>query len=207
MKNLFFLVIPAFLLNSIAYADNGTVEEQVYVVQQQNARPATGSECDWAYDLGVNVVLGTISDLYSVQSKKTTGSLLVNDIKKVGEIIGCIDAGEPTFERPINPPGAGYPTYELGHVWRLLLNGKQYVVTGMSRVRAADFGGAPGTILAVATGTIFTEGSIVETPPIPVGSLSGNYITNLYGLPYPAEVTGSIFTLRIYSNIYQGSID
>lgn len=202
MKNLFLLVIPVFLFNSIAYADNGIVDEKIYVVQQQNGRPATGSECDWAYAQGVNVVLGTISDLYSVQSKKTTGSLLVNDIKKVGEIIGCVDTGEPTYERPINPPGVGYPTYELGHVWKLLLDGKSYVVTGMSRVRAEDFGGALGTILAVATGTIFTEDSFLEVPPIPVGSLSGNYIVNVYGLPYPAEVTGSIFTFRIYSNIY-----
>ena len=205
MKGLYLLLVLALLCPTAAFAEDGIYEEKIYVVQQQNRRPVDdlAIDCAWASQLAVIPIAGNKSDLYSVQSKKTTGLLLKDDIKKVGELLGCYDIGSPQLERGV------IPTYDFGQVWLLKLDGNPYIVTGMSRLRTNpavdDIMGVPGNFLGVGTGTIFTPSSILENPPVPVGSFAQNYISHISGLPqFRSE---GILTIRLYSGTINGNGD
>lgn len=199
MKKLCLLLIPFLFFTSTAFAKkpakNHTPEESIFVVAQQNIRPIEelASDCLFSTFLFVDPAFGTRSDLYSVQSKKTNGVLLKDDIKKVGELTGCFDVGSPQLERFV------IPTYDFGGAWLLTLHGQDYVVTGMSRWRTNPLPGGdvimnvPGDFLGVSTGTVFTPESIQMDPPVPVGSFSVNYRANIAGGP----ATGGILTLRL----------
>ena len=196
MKKLCLLLIPFLFFTNTAFAKKNTSEESIFVVAQQNIRPIPLD--DLATDCGLlqpllfsPVAFGNRSDLYSVQSKKTNGVLLKDDIKKVGELLGCFNSGSVEIERLI------IATYDFGAVWGLELDGKIYIVTGMSRLRtdpAVDVNiGAPGDFLGVSTGTVFTPESIQMVPPVPVGSFSANYHANIFGGPS----TGGTLTIRL----------
>ena len=198
MKKLCLLLIPFLFFTNTAFAKKDTSEESIFVVAQQNISPIPLD--DLATDCGLlepllfsPVAFGTRSDLFSVQSKKTNGVLLKDDIKKVGELLGCFNSGSPEIERLI------IDTFDFGAVWGLELDGKIYIVTGMSRWRTNPLPGGdvimgvPGDFLGVSTGTVFTPESILMDPPVPVGSFSANYRANIYGGP----TTGGILTIRL----------
>jgi hypothetical protein len=196
MKKLCLLLIPFLFFTNTAFAKKDTSEESIFVVAQQNIRPIplddVATDCGLLQPLLFSpVAFGNRSDLFSVQSKKTNGVLLKDDIKKVGELLGCFNSGSPEIERLI------IDTFDFGAVWGLELDGKIYIVTGMSRLRtdpAVDVNiGAPGDFLGVSTGTVFTPESIMMDPPVPVGSFSANYRANIYGGP----TTGGILTIRL----------
>ena len=202
MKSLYLLLIPTLLFTNAALAENATPEETIYVVQQKNRRPVDdlAVDCAWASQVFVAAIQGNRSDLYSLQTKKTNGVVLKDKIKKVGELVGCFDQGSPQVERGI------VPTYDAGQAWLLKLDGKQYIVTGMTRLRTDPtqevFFGIPGTYLGVGTGTVFTPESIAMFPPVPVGSFSSNAIGNFFGVP--GERNEGILTIRLYSPTPEG---
>ena len=199
MKKLCLLLLPLLAITNAAFAKKPASEESVFVVAQQNIRPLPLDEGGLVPDcvllepvLFSFAAFGTKSDLYSIQSKKTNGTLLKDDIKEVGELLSCLYSGSAQLER-----NNTIATYDFGAVWELALDGKTYIVTGMSRLRtdpAVDVNvGAPGDFLGVSTGTVFTPESILEVPPVPVGSFSVNYHANIFGGP----ATGGILTIRL----------
>lgn len=197
MKRLFLLLIPTLIFTTFGFAKDDIPGEQIFVAQQQNIMPVDdlAVDCAWAPQVFVLPAGGFKSDLYSVQSKKTNGVLLNGDIKKVGQMLGCYDAGAPNTERGI------VPTFDIGQAWLLNFNGQDYIVTGMNRLRTTPgvdvILGVPGEFLGVAIGTVFTPESIMMNPPKPVGSFSLNYIANAIGNDVVGA--GGIMTLRLYN--------
>jgi len=187
------LLIIALSLTTAIFSYYVNAGERVYVMMEKNTHPVDdlAVECGWANLVFVVPAAGIRSDLYSIQSKKTNGVLLEDDIKKVGESLDCIDSGDFTIERGFQP------IYDFGEAWLLSVHGQDYIVTGMSRIRTnPNFNpvlGIPGEFLGVSTGSIFTEESIQEDPPRAVGSYSSNFRASIVGGPY----AGGIVTLRI----------
>ncbi len=190
IHKLLILALSLFTAISAQYANAG---EKVYVMMEKNTRSVDdlAVECGWANLVFVVPAVGIRSDLYSIQSKKTNGVLLEDDIKKVGESLDCIDSGDFQIER------GNQLTYDFGEAWLLTVDGQDYIVTGMSRLRTNPSQnpvlGIPGEFLGVSTGSIFTEETILEEPPRPIGSYSSNFRASIAGGPY----TGGIVTLRL----------
>lgn len=198
------LLSGIFLISSAVLARDANYGEQIIVAQQQNRMLIQPGEdlveaCSWATPLlgGVPAFSGASSDLYSVQTKKTNGSILKDDLKKVGSLLGCqSDLEGPLFERIL------FPTADVGQVIYLTLNGNDYIVTGSSRLRTNPIFGpgfpGPGMFLSGGTGTIqkpFTEADFPDNIQV-VGSLSVNTISKPLG--EGAFNSSSIFTFRLY---------
>ena len=193
MNKKFKLLIIALSLVAAVFSHYANAGEKVYVMMEKNTRPVDdlAVECGWANLVFVIPAAGIRSDLYSIQSKKTNGVLLRDDLNKVGESLDCIDSGDFTIER------GNQVIYDFGEAWLLSVHGQDYIVTGMSRLRTNPnlnpVLGIPGEFLGVSTGSIFTEETIQEVPPRPVGSYSSNFRASAVGGPY----AGGIVTLRI----------
>lgn len=197
MKKLNTLLLAIGMLSGAVFAQTSGYEEVIYVVQQQN-RTVVPEEnldvvcADAKLFFGGRDVLGAASsDLYSVTVEGTNGSVIDDDVTKVGEIDGCQDVGGAEMER------VEWPTYDWGLISLLTLNGKQYTVTGSSRLRNDPDPGFPGEgmFMSGTTGTIFERFEMGVVPQV-VGSMTANSIT------IPGEdgtySTQSLFTIRLY---------
>ena len=96
MKIFISFLTAIFISPSIALADASDFEEVDYVFRSyvsENAPPI-----DDCYDIGAIFpsTLASNFDLYSLQSKKTNGIVLKDNIKKIGHVLTCVDASELT---------------------------------------------------------------------------------------------------------------
>jgi hypothetical protein len=194
------LLSAIFLIPGTIFAKDADDGEKIYVVYQQNRIPIPVDElknlCDpeeWLFG-GQPVFAGSRADLYSVHTKKTDGSILKDDLKKVGSLVGCQSALQPVLER------GAFPTLDGGLVIYLTLNGNQYMVTGSNRLRTNPVFGfpEPGQFLSGSTGTIQKPFTLADFPNNieVVGSISINTISAFTG--GNLDDSSSIYTLRLY---------
>jgi hypothetical protein len=163
-------------------------------LKTENVTPVSPEDCAWANPFLQEVSIGGFdSDLFTVQSKKTSGELLKDTINKVGEIRACLGQGFPATER-------GLLVADFGIVWDLSLNGQSYLVGGGGRFRTnppafpPNFP-EPGMSLAGTTGTIVIPPNVFT----PVGSMSGNTLGNEFGIAGYED--GSLITVRLYAPV------
>lgn len=178
MKKFSLLLTPLFLMPSAILAQTPELEETIYVVRQQNRTAVPAEYCDWALPLlgGQPLYSSNTSELYSVLTKNKNGSL-IKVKEKVGGLLGCTAYFTPAFER-------GYPTADLGEIWQMTLNGKDYTVTGSNRLRTDPFNepfGFPvpdsGMVLGTSTGTVH-KSFATTLPPVVVGSFSCTWLAD-----------------------------
>jgi hypothetical protein len=197
MKKLNTVLLAIAILPGAVFAQTPDYEGVIYVVQQQNTTAAPDEALDELCAgaklfLGGRAVVGAArSDLYSVTLDGTDGSILTDDVAKVGEIAGCTGVGGPEMER------VEWPTRDFGQVAQLTLHGKQYTVTGSSRLRTNPDPGFPGEgmFLSGMTGTISKPFELGVVPEV-VGAMTANTIS------IPGKdgnfVSQSLFTIRLY---------
>ena len=169
------------------------LEESTYVVRQQNRIDLPTEACDWALPLlgGQPVLVARRGDLYVVDTKNTDGSLVSDDIIKVGAGQSCIAEPTPELER-------GYPTGDYGLVSQITFMGKEYTVTGSARLRTdPTFGNFPGEGMFITTISAGIYKSFATTlPPEIVGAMSGNSLTDPLAIGGFNEM--AIFTITLY---------
>lgn len=183
MKNIGYALCAVFFLPCTLFAQTPEIEETIYIVRQQNRVPVPLENCDWAKPfLGVQPLRSAnLSDLYAVHTKDTDGSILNDDVNKVGKVLGCTAEPTPELER-------GFQTGDFGEVWQVtLLNGKEYTVTGSNRLRTDPVNGPGfpmmGMSLSTQTGTVY-KSFATDWPPVVVGAMSGNFLAD------PLEIGG-----------------
>lgn len=167
--------------------------ERTYVVRQNNRVDLPTEACDWALPLlgGQPVLVARRGDLYVVDTKNTDGSLVSDDIIKVGAGQSCIAEPTPELER-------GYPTGDYGLVSQITFMGKEYTVTGSARLRTdPTFGNFPGEGMFITTISAGIYKSFATTlPPEIVGAMSGNSLTDPLAIGGFNEM--AIFTITLY---------
>ena len=197
MKNIGYILFFICLLPGTLFAQAPELEETIYVVRQQNRTEMPFDACDPALPfLGTQPRISAVrSDLYSVHTKKTNGSVLKDDLKKVGTVFGCTVDWTPETER-------GFPTADFGQVWQMTLNGKEYTVTGSLRLRTDPANppfGFPipntGMVLLTSTGTVH-KSFATDWPPVVVGTMSGNFLSDPLAIGGYDEL--AIFTISLY---------
>lgn len=172
------LLAPVLLAPGILLAQAPALEESIYVVRTQNKIAVPGEVCAPLLPLlgGGALYSSNTSDLYSVLTKNKNGSFKKTK-QKVGTILGCNSELTPEWERVV------FQTGDFGSVWQMSLNGKDYTITGASRLRTNPFispYGFPvpnsGMVLGGSTGTIHK--SFAETWPdiVTVGSFSCTWL-------------------------------
>ena len=95
MKKIGLILLLTWLAPFVAQADGPAYSESLYMFKTKNVTPVSAADCSWANGFlgeGVESIGGNMQDLYSVQSKVTTGQLK-HDKKKVGELHACASDG------------------------------------------------------------------------------------------------------------------
>ena len=192
MKLIRVFLLATFFTSYLTFADGPLFDESLHVLKTGDLTPVSAGDCAWASPFLQQPAQGGYDfDLYTLQSKKTTGEILVDGLKKVGNVNACFGSGYPVTER-------GLPFGEVGIVWYLELNGQTYLVGGASRFRTnppgfnPDFP-EPGMYLSGASGTIVVPPAIFT----PVGSMTSNGLGNEAGVEGYED--GTIVTIRLYS--------
>jgi hypothetical protein len=179
MKKFSLLLTTFFLMPGILLAQPPELKETIYVVRQQNKTAVPPDACAWALPIlgGQPLYSSNISELYSVLTKNKNGSL-IKIKQKVGTLLGCTAYFTPALER-------GYPTADLGEIWQMTLNGRDYTVTGSNRIRTDPFNppfGFPvpdsGMTLGTSTGTVHKSFFTTPLPPVVVGSFSCTWLSD-----------------------------
>lgn len=174
------LIGLAFLAPSVLFAQAPAIQESIHVVRQQNRTAVPAEACNWAIPFlgGQALISSFLSDLYTVHTKKTDGSTLKDDVKKVGWSLGCTAEFTLEYER------VDYLTADFGEIWQVELNGTEYTITGSNRMRTDPTSppyGFPspltGMFIGTSTGTVHKSFSDYW-PPVVVGSFSCNFLTD-----------------------------
>lgn len=178
----FFAWATALLASPYVLSAASDYAEITYVFRSfQSATPPDPQEC---VDIGwpsANEPFANSFDIYSLQSKKANGVVLNDDIKKIGQVITCIDLSGFSFETAFDPLPARF---------RVEIDGMVLIMEGMGRFTSFD---VPEFLVGLAVYSL----QVVQGPPeIIGGQLVTNTLTNVgEGDDY---VNGSFATLRLY---------
>jgi hypothetical protein len=172
----------AFFVPSMALADAEDFDEVTYVFRSfESEVPADIQDC---FDLDIPFVTSDAAsyDLYSYQSKKTSGVILNGAINRIGHVLTCTDAsgiGPDNFFDFV-------PAY-----FKVTLDGIEFLAQGQGRLMSLD---VPEAFLGLTTWTL----EIIEGPPEVIGGwLVTNSISNVFGVP--GYVNGSFASIRLFT--------
>ena len=191
MKLFRLILLITFFTPCLSHANGPLFDESLHVLKSGSRTAVSAADCAWAeIFLNETPMGGNNFDLYTLQTKKTSGEILKEGLKKVGNVRSCFGTGYPVNER-------GIPFGEVAIVWQLELNGQSYLVGGAARFRTNPPGFNPdfpelGMYLAGATGTIVIPPAYFT----PVGSLTSNTLGNEFGVAGYED--GAIVTIRLY---------
>ena len=181
-QNMFILfLIAIFLTPSMALADAEDFDEVTYVFRSfESEVPADIQDC---FDMDIPFVTTDTGnfDLYSYQSKKTSGVILNGAINRIGHVLTCTDASA------IGPDNLFdfVPAY-----FKVTLDGMEFRVLGQGRLLSLD---VPEAFLGLTTWAL----EIIEGPPEVIGGwLVTNSISNVFGVP--GYVNGSFASIRLF---------
>lgn len=181
VKKLTLLLTTVFFMPNIAFSDAADFDEIDYVFRSfESEIPAEIQDC---YDIGFfSPTSFTNFDLYSLQSKKTNGKVLKDNIKKIGHVLTCVDFTGVSLENPFVTTPARF---------KVTIDGMELIVEGQGNYRSLD---VPEPLLGMAVYSL----RIVEGPSNVVGGwLVTNTISNALGVP--GYVNGSFATIRLFT--------
>lgn len=182
MKKIILLSIALFFTPSTVLADAADFDETDYVFRSFiTDTPADIQEC---FDIGAPFVPDTFAhfDLYSLQSKKTNGIVLKDNIKVIGHVLTCFDGSGIGPENPFDL----FPAH-----FKVTLDGMEFIVQGQARFLSFDIPEFP-------LGMVSVTARVVDGPSELIGGwLVSNSISNVFGLP--GYVNGSFATIRLFS--------
>lgn len=180
-KVLILILGAIFLMPGMAFSDGEDFDEITYVYRTfEWDAPVDLQEC---IELDTPFVPNWASkwDLYSFHSKKTNGLVLNDDIKRIGQTLGCADVsgfGDDIFG-PI-------PVY-----FKVNLDGMELFAEGQGRWLSID---VPEDLVVMHV----AWARIIGGPPeIIGGSMVSNALGNAFGLP--GYVSGAFSSIRLFT--------
>jgi hypothetical protein len=182
--NISFLFLIAILFApSMALADGEDFDEVTYVFRSSISEvPADIQDCFYMVDIPFVTTDAGNYDLYSYQSKKTSGVILNGAIKRIGHILTCVDTSGVGPDNFLD----FMPAY-----FKVTLDGMELRALGQGRLLSLD---VPEPFLGLSTWAV----EIIEGPPEVIGGwLVANAITNLFGIP--GYVNGSFVSIRLFT--------
>lgn len=171
------------LMPGMAFADAEDFDEITYVFRSfESEVPASLQEC---IDIGIPYAPDFASnyDLYSLHSKKTSGLVLHENIKRIGHVLTCGNGSGVGWDNPFDP----FPVY-----FKITVDGMELIAQGQGRFLSLD---VPEYPLGLASYTL----KIIDAPPGIIGGwLVTNTISNVAGLP--GYINGSFATIRLFTH-------
>ncbi len=171
------------LMPGMAFADAEDFDEITYVFRSfESEVPVDLQDC---IDIGIPYPpnFATIYDIYSLHSKKTSGLVMHESIKKIGHVLTCGDSSGIGWDNPFDR----FPVY-----FKITVDGMELIAEGQGGLLSLDI---PEYPLGIASYAL----RIIDAPPGIIGGwLVTNTIANIAGLP--GYINGSFATIRLFTH-------